>query len=397
MSGGTNTSPKRQIRHPQAACQYPLFHVHFRLPVHLRSLYLSSWIKRADHDYPAWLAFSVTPLLSPLHHTDTGAIPTSSNGDGHPPPVSRTVEYHRPTRNSAHYSPGTDMSLGMVSATASPRLGPGGVHAPSSFRSPPVASPTGFDSTAHLLPSRAAPAPPGMTGRRESNAAGTGNPDASYGAGPSRTYPKSASNSPNPNRYSAGPSGAGMVPALSASNGIPPPRPTRAGTLPLGESSMNGLSPISTSHVTARVNAAAGGISPGGGGPAYLGQPAPPPLQHQPFSAPTNPYATQGIERGMEETKIGLGMGTPMNVVEPSKEKELPNAPAQSRSRSGTGKSQKGKSIFGNPFSSKYPIICLHSPCLRRVVELIIRSAQQGEGSRHLDALRSHPPHSRWF
>jgi p21-activated kinase 1 len=60
----------------------------------------------------------------------------------------------------------------------------------------------------------------------------------------------------------------------------------------------------------------------------------------------------QGIEKGIEDTKLGQGMGMPMNVVEPTKEKELPNAPnAATRSRSGTGKSQKGKSIFGLSFS----------------------------------------------
>lgn len=255
------------------------------------------------------------------------------------------------------------MSLGMVSASNSPRIHQQpsqqlqqqqpGLHAPSSFRSPPITSPTAFDNNSSMLPSRAAPAPPGMP-RRESN--GYGGPDASLVAGPSRSYSKSAANSPNPNRYSAGASTPGMIPQMSStSNGIPPPRPTRAGTLPLGESSMNGISPISAVHATSRVNAAPGGMSPGmGAHPGYLAQPTPPPLHHQPFSAPTNPYTTQNIEKGMEETKFGLGMGTPMNVVEPSKEKELPNAPVASRSRSGTGKSQKGKSIFGLSFSGLF-------------------------------------------
>ena len=217
-----------------------------------------------------------------------------------------------------------------------------------------------------MLPSRAAPAPPGMP-RRESN--GYGASDASVVAGPSRAYSKSAANSPNPNRYSAGASTSGMIPQMtSASNGIPPPRPTRAGTLPLGESSMNGISPISAAHATSRANIAPGGMSPGmAAHPGYLAQPNPPPLHHQPFSAPGNPYGTQGIEKGMEETKLGLGMGTPMNVVEPSKEKELPNAPVPSRSRSGTGKSQKGKSIFGLSFSG---MSTPHSPMGARQADL---------------------------
>lgn len=248
------------------------------------------------------------------------------------------------------------MSLGMVSASNSPRIHQqpsqqqSGVHAPSAFRSPPITSPNGFDNNSHMLPSRAAPAPPGMV-RRESN--GYGPSDASLVAGPSRAYSKSAANSPNPNRYSAGASTSGLPPQMSSTaNGIPPPRPTRAGTLPLGESSMNGLSPISPANAASRINAPVGGMSPGmAAHPGYLAQPTPPPLHHQPFSAPGNPYTTQGIEKGMEETKFGLGMGTPMNVVEPSKEKELPNAPIPSRSRSGTGKSQKGKSIFGLSFS----------------------------------------------
>jgi hypothetical protein len=102
-----------------------------------------------------------------------------------------------------------------------------------------------------------------------------------------------------------------------------------------------------------RANGAPGGLASAGPGSSFLTQPTPPPLHHQPFSSPANPYSTQGIEKGIEDTKLGIGMGMPMNVVEPTKEKELPNAPnsAATRSRSGTGKSQKGKSIFGLSFS----------------------------------------------
>lgn len=281
---------------------------------------------------------------------DTGAIPTTSNGDVHPPPVSRTVEYHRPSRNSTHHSPGTDMSLGMVSSTSSPRVPQSaGAHAPTSFRSPPITSPTNFDSNAHMLPSRAAPAPPGLM-RRDSNANAPGS-QQSLGAGPSRSFSKSASNSPNPNRYSAGASSGPVPSMLTATNGIPPPRPTRAGTMPYADYDPNPMQPMSASQGLARANAAAGGLSPAAGGLSFLPAPTPPPLHHQPFSSPANPYSTQGIEKGIEDTKLGLGMGMPMNVVEPSKEKELPNAPNTTRSRSGTGKSQKGKSIFGLSFS----------------------------------------------
>jgi p21-activated kinase 1 len=54
------------------------------------------------------------------------------------------------------------------------------------------------------------------------------------------------------------------------------------------------------------------------------------------------------VEKGMEETKIGLGVGTPMPVQEP-REKELPKEPpTMGRTRSGTGKSSKDKkSVFG--------------------------------------------------
>jgi len=82
----------------------------------------------------------------------------------------------------------------------------------------------------------------------------------------------------------------------------------------------------------------------------FLNQPppAPPPLHHQPFSAPSNPYPTQSLEKTLEEAKIGLGGGVPMTVLE-SKEKDLPKEPAAAgRNRSGTGKSLNNKkSVFG--------------------------------------------------
>jgi len=240
----------------------------------------------------------------------------------------------------------------MVSATSSPRLHQGGGGAATSFRSPPIATPNTFDTGAHMLPSRAAPVPPGLL-RHDSSQPITPTPQQTLGAGPSRPYPKSSSNSPNPNRYSAGASSTPLTPMSGGPNGIPPPRPTRAGTMPYAESGQNGLQPMSATQALARGQPST--LSPAGGS-NFLTQPPPaplPPLHHQPYSSPSNPYSTQGIEKGIEDTKLGQGVGMPMNVVEPTKEKELPNAPntATSRSRSGTGKSQKGKSIFGLSFS----------------------------------------------
>lgn len=377
-----NTSPKRQIRHPQASCKSPTNHgckLLFITPFPPCSHY-------ADHGILSlhFLSFPRQPLLP---YTDTGATPmTPSNGDAHPA-VSRTVEYHRPSRNSAHYSSGTDMALGMVSsgnnansssATSSPRVNQNlsstatygnerGGHAPSSFRSPPISSPVNFDSHSSMLPSRAAPAPPGSSSRRDSGLPTTPATSSQQplSAGPStRSYSKSAANSPNPNRFSAGagPSSSSATPLMTSStinstNGFPPPRPTRAGTLPL-DSQTNGLSPISPPLPGGRDHPSA--MSPIGGS-SFLTQPVPPALVHQPFSAPGNPYAGQSLERSLEETKIGLGMGLPMNVGEP-KDKDLPTAPATSRSRSGTGKSQKGKSIFGLSFSGE-----LSHPSFRRI------------------------------
>ncbi|KAK1922615.1 kinase-like domain-containing protein [Papiliotrema laurentii] len=78
----------------------------------------------------------------------------------------------------------------------------------------------------------------------------------------------------------------------------------------------------------------------------FASQPTPPPLHHQPFSAPGNPYAG-GLEKDFDE-KVGLGVGVPMGVVEP-RDKELPEKPiTMGRNRSGTGKSLKDKkSVFG--------------------------------------------------
>jgi p21-activated kinase 1 len=290
---------------------------------------------------------------------------TPSSSDSHAS-VSRTVEYHRPSRNSAHYSSGTDMSLGMhpTSAGSSPRVaqgpsfggagagaGAGAVagdrHGPSSYRT------AGTDPTS-MVPSRAAPLPPGPS-RRDSALASSTNTNA-YPASSSRAgafQSKSASNSPNPNRYSAGPTSAGYLSTSMAmtgsSNGAPPPRPSRAGTLPLGDQfgHLNGTTPTANSFRDPVPSARTVQGSPIAG-QTYLPTPQAPPLVHQPFSAPGNPYAMSSVEKGMEETKIGLGVGTPMPVQE-SRDKELPKEPpTMGRNRSGTGKSSKDKkSVFG--------------------------------------------------
>ncbi|KAK8844042.1 hypothetical protein IAR55_006836 [Kwoniella newhampshirensis] len=274
------------------------------------------------------------------------------------PSVARTVEYHRPSRNSAHYSAGTDLSLGMVSsgptlqpsAATSPRLpqGQGGQPtAPSAFRSPPM----NFDSQTSLQPTRAAPAPPGPPTRRDSNLTSSpaqGYPSSSSSSRNPSYHNKSAQNSPNPNRYSAG-AGTSYMTMTSGSNGVPPPRPTRAGTLPVGEhpGASNGWDAVSPSIPSARSPNITGSPSAGS---AFIQhhQPVPPALINQPITTPGNPYSTQTLEKNFEEAKIGLGVGVPMNVVEP-KEKELPKEPpVVGRNRSGTGKSSKDKkSVFG--------------------------------------------------
>ena len=136
-------------------------------------------------------------------------------------------------------------------------------------------------------------------------------------------------------------------------NGAPPPRPTRAGTVPLGEhSSSNGIAPSSSFRDPTPHDASLNAANHAG----FLSQPTPPALHHQPFSAPINPYAGQN---NVEEPKIGLTMGVPMNIVD-SKDKDLPKDPvAAGRNRSGTGKSLNNKkSVFG-VLTGEYIHICV--------------------------------------
>ncbi|KIR52184.1 STE/STE20/PAKA protein kinase [Cryptococcus gattii Ru294] len=168
--------------------------------------------------------------------------------------------------------------------------------------------------------------------------------------------------SPNPNaRYSTGnPSLPPPLATASGGNGIPPPRPNRAGTLPLDLTSntMSSWDPSPVSASSAR--------SPGSQLPPILPSPSvfspPATLNHQPFSAAApsgNPYfptttATTVIEKGMEDVKLSgpVSVAVPMGVIEP-REKELPREPGSvvvmgGRSRSGTGRSSKDKKgMFG--------------------------------------------------
>lgn len=280
-------------------------------------------------------------------------------------------------------------------------------HAPSAYRSPPLNS-AGYEngaSMSSMQPTRPAPAPPGSSPSRQDSGL-PGSPAQNYPVAssssrpgvPERTFSKSATSSPNPNRYSAGHIPAShLPPQLSMTGngnggGAPPPRPTRAGTLPLDQQlSMNGITgqgnafrdpnPLSPSITSAR--------SPTTQTPSssqFFNHP-PPPLHHQPFSAPGNPYAA-GLDRDFDE-KVGLGMGTPMGVIEP-RDKELPKEPAvMGRNRSGTGKSSKDKkSVFG--------VLSGTSP---EGVKLLTgrTTYDKQQAASHFHALRSHPPHTCRF
>ena len=283
-------------------------------------------------------------LTNDTSETDTGATPLiHSSVVTISPAGSRPVEYHRPSRNSAHYSSGTDMSLGMISTnpshshstTSSPRLHLGSgqgldrTYAPSSFRSPPLVPPMDLDSTSGMLPSRAAPVPPtASSSRRDSG--GPVSPAQGYGSSSGLTSRvgtyanKTSHSSPNPsNRYSAGATTLSYHVAamgMANANGAPPPRPTRAGTVPLGEHlPSNGISTNSNLRDPTSNDTSSNVANHAG----FLSQPTPPALHHQPFSAPTNPYAAQN---NVDEAKIGLGMAVPMTVVD-SKDKDLPKEP----------------------------------------------------------------------
>lgn len=181
---------------------------------------------------------------------------------------------------------------------------------------------------------------------------------------------------------SAGPtmtSSAGSGTAPVPLSGAPPPqgpiRPSRAGTLPLNGlyGDVNGggktysphiSSPIITSNINLsignpnqpaynRAPTSMGMISPvamlpsasSASGPAAMHH-TPPPLHHQPFSAPVNPYAG-GAADDVSSAPFGLQSGA-VTPIEEHGEKDLPDKP-KGRERSMTNKSQKGekKGMFG--------------------------------------------------
>lgn len=273
------------------------------------------------------------------------------------------------------------MSLGMASPNPTVTRQPSSAglgHAPSAFRGSPNVAPHDFNTPSPLLPSRAAPAPPGP--RRESSlgtvptqqSLGLTTGHAGISSSGSRFQSKSVTNSPNPNRFSAGTSypaampsngysQAGPSPSAGQTPGLPPPRPSRAGTMPLDTNMLNGMA--NTGPLSPPINRTPGGspMSHSHYLPAAV-----PPLPSQSFaqaSGSANPYSASGaggavtglpgmagVEKGMEDVRLssaqGVGLGMPMAVQEP-RDKELPKEPT-GRSRSGTGKSTKEKkSVFG--------------------------------------------------
>ena len=234
------------------------------------------------------------------------------------------------------------------------------------------------------VPTRSAPQPPTPGGTQSGWERGETTLDASPGG----TRNHSASSSPNPNRFSASfgrasgqdisaGMGRGVANGGPAALSVhpPPPRPSRAGTMPLLDthgamSAVNNgppsAGPFNISSPTATTGTAQHSLSPHSGqthsagltSPQYLRSPAsatplmgaaagitphlppppppaaplqPPQFIHQPYSAPGNPYQTVSHDQ-----ELG------------SDEKDLPDKP-KGRERSGTKSSTKEgkKSVFG--------------------------------------------------
>lgn len=359
--------------------------------------------------------------MYPLTNIDTGATPLSPPNNmppvasfgqhgqteyTEPGVISRTIEYTRPTRESALIPPGGDMSMSMAVASTPPST-----HGSRSARSPLEAP---WDTSSLPQPGRTAPVPPSASNRypgmqQQSNGSIYPNPssrrDSAVGQlssnSPSRNGSisnqgnGSVNASPNQNRYSAGYGKAasamnGITTGLGNGNGnasTPPPRPSRAGTMPL-----DSLLPLNTTGLQPH-NGNGSSISPvsNNGPPSFSRAPAsmsnihhhhhqpqshqyqpmvmgdqvqmlspnagfstngvlasspsvlsPPPLIHQPFSAPGNPYA---IANASETTVVGT---MPIRHSGGSDEKDLPEKP-KGRERSLTNKSNKDgkKSVFG--------------------------------------------------
>lgn len=347
------------------------------------------------------------------------SIAKNNTAESHDPSVvSRTIEYTRPTRESALIPPGGDMSMSMGIASS-----PSSLHT-SKFAKSPLDAP--WDVSALPQPGHPAPAPPASGNRypgtaQQANgvayAVANGRRDSATGQilsnSPSRNGSVgghgggSANASPNPNRYSTG-----YGKAATAMNGItagpsngqgsaPPPRPSRAGTLPLDgllPLVTNGLSPtngsVNTSTIPSSTMASPPSLmrapasmsniqhqplsahqyqSMAMGDQSYMLSPngatspsvlSPPPLIHQPFSAPGNPYAGAN---GSETTVVAQLQARNSGG---SDEKDLPEKP-KGRERSLTNKSNKDgkKSVFGF-MSGKYP-------CLGVIISQLLTSSAQ--------------------
>lgn len=292
------------------------------------------------------------------------------------------------------------MSMGIASS-------PSSAHPSKAARSPLDAP---WDVASLPQPGRSAPTPPvapsryqgiqqqtngglypASSGRRESigGYVSSNSPSRSGSIGGQGTG--SANASPNPNRYSAAHGTAtaamyGLTAGMGASNGhasTPPPRPSRAGTVPLDglyPLVTNGLQPSSATGATMIASPLSNAPPSFNRAPASMSnihhQPlsahqyqsmamgdqaltfspntfssnagtlssalSPPPLLHQPFSAPGNPYA---VANGSETT---VAASIPVRNSGGSDEKDLPEKP-KGRERSLTNKSNKDgkKSVFG--------------------------------------------------
>lgn len=218
-----------------------------------------------------------------------------------------------------------------------------------------------------MQPSRQSPYPPvagtnGTAGAAAGAGANSRRNSAVQGLATTSRSVGSTGQSPNLNRLSGGFNGGnGWISPGGGSNGaVPPARPSRAGTLPLDGmyTSLNGFkisgqpspslvaSGMNTAPVLPPINTmptynrAPASTAAGGGGLQQHTSPTsalqPPPLTHQSFSAPTNPYNVSSESTDEPETM----------VIE---EKDLPEKP-KGRERSGTNKSSKDggkKSVFG--------------------------------------------------
>lgn len=286
-------------------------------------------LRSYSHPLPLLFADHAAGYASPEQHQQISAAGPSrlphQGGSPSSGAVSRTIEYHRPSRNSAMIPPGHDMSMGLAPTTTAAVNGSTSSSTTATAGAPPqrplpspLEAPWDFQIP---MPGRAAPAPP-STSRRNSGIQST--------------------NSSPRQRDGGGNGSAGVKINDFAAAGAPPPppRPTRAGTLPLDGLYTNGIGggPVGgktySPHITSPIITHGPSLATS---PAYTRAPnstsagsasVTPQLVHQPFSAPGNPYAAP------EEAS---GSQTPID-----EEKDLPDRP-KGRERSMTNKSTSGK------------------------------------------------------